>query len=636
MAQPFKHPSADRRKQPGQTLRSLSILVLAWTVLQIGGLFSPGLLDDVDSIYIEIAREMLHRQDLVTPYLNGIRFLEKAPLMFWIASGSMSVFGVSDWAARLSLAVAVLALLLSTYALGKYLFGERGGFYAALVFATGVGPYLYTRFFIPDILICLWMTLGVHLFILAVDRAAADDGTHTPRHRVLLPCLAFGGVLACNLLTKGLIGLIFPLGVAALYLLIAKKTSLLRKLHLVPTLGVFLIVAAPWHILAAWRNPAIALPANLGLPPRGGWAWSYFINEHLARFLGRRIPHDYGNTPVWLFWLYAAIWMMPWTTFLPGALRGYWTDWRVAATSSTPAALERQTLPRRDAGLLLTLWAMLVLVFFSVSSRQEYYSLPALPALALMAGGFLARAELQSQEGERARTAALRASAFFLVPLTLLLAAVCAFFALTAPSPIPGIDLASLLSGNPDLYNLSLGHLFDLTGPAMGFFKGPLWMVAAGMLALGPGGYLLRRAGRTYSANLAVAAAMIVLLTAAHEGLRRFYPILGSKELAMAINRVRQPGDLIILDGELASGSSVAFYTQHQVHLIDGRVNALWYGSFWPDAPPVFETEDSLRALWASPRRIFLMTYHETNRTRDLPAAKILARSGGKTILFNH
>ncbi|HEU4635238.1 MAG TPA: glycosyltransferase family 39 protein, partial [Edaphobacter sp.] len=86
------------------------MIVMAWLILQIGGLFSPGLLDDVDSIYTEIAREMLLRHDYVTPYINGIRFFDKPPLMYWMAAGSMKLFGAHDWAARLPLAVGMLAL----------------------------------------------------------------------------------------------------------------------------------------------------------------------------------------------------------------------------------------------------------------------------------------------------------------------------------------------------------------------------------------------------------------------------------------------------------------------------------------------------------------------------------------------
>ena len=651
--------------------RSIAILVLAWLTLYLSGIFSPGLLDDVDSIYIEIAREMLHRHDFVTPYINGIRFFDKPPLMYWMAAGSMRIFGEYDWAARLPLALAVLALLLSVYALGIRLFRavsptahpDRAGLYAGLALATGIGPYLFTRFYIPDILLALWMTLAVHLFLVALERvqtppqcwephlresltvAKVDNRASDPLSSTaappspLLPCLAFAAVMALNLLTKGLIGLVFPLGFVFLYLALTRQLRLLPKFHLLSSTAVFFAIAAPWHILAALRTPAIALPSALGLPVKGGWAWFYLYNEHIARFLSKRIPHDYGQTPVWLFWLMLVLWVMPWTAFLPGALV---QNLRILIPQAWAPHLRRSvSTPRQhEAALALLLWALLVLGFFTLSARQEYYSLPAIPALALMAAGLLTQADTHNL---RARRSILRWSAILLVPITSLIAVVCGYFALTAPHPAPGTDLSSLLSQNPDLYNVSLGHLFDLTGAAMGLFHGPLTAVALSMILLGLGSHLIRRTGRTYAANLTLAAAMSITLLAAHTGLARFNPILGSKDLALTINRVQQatpnPNDLIILDGELTSGSTLIFYTRQQVHLINGRVNGLWYGSFWPDAPAIFETESTLHQLWASPRRIFLFTYNPAARTHDLTPygpVQTLATAGGKTILTNH
>jgi hypothetical protein len=177
----------------------------------------------------------------------------------------------------------------------------------------------------------------------------------------------------------------------------------------------------------------------------------------------------------------------------------------------------------------------------------------------------------------------------------------------------------------------------------MGFFRGPLAVAAAGMLTLGLGSYLLRRIGRLYAANLTLAAGMLVVLLASHAALVRFNPILGSRPLAQAIldqqtlpdGRGRDPGDLILIDGELTSGSTLLFYTHQPVHLVDGRVNGLWFGSFWPDAPAVFESDATLRQLWQSPRRVFLLTYHPAAREHELSHYRILAQSGGKTILVN-
>lgn len=632
------------------------MIALFWFVLQIGGLFSPGLLDDVDSVYTEIAREMLMRHDWVTPTVDGIRFFDKPPLMYWMAASSMRVFGQHDWAARLPLALGVLALLLAVYALGVRLFAavspaaarDRGGLYSALATGVCLGTYLYTRFFIPDILLALWMTLSVHLLLIALDRL--DEG-----RSALAPSLGFAAITALNVLTKGLIGLVFPLGFALLYLLWTRRWGALRDLHLLPSTLVFLAIAAPWHVLAALRNPAVPMPAGVGLPPRAGWAWFYLYNEHVARFLQRRIPHDYGQVPVPLFWLLLFLWLIPWTGFVVPAILNALRELRSEHRSRgrldsdlawTSPGVEAGLRDRRvEAARSLLLWAGLVLGFFTLSSRQEYYHLPALPALALLAGGLLAAADARHPDGSPAsldaaisRQQALAASRWFLLPLGALLFAVCGWFAITAPRPGPGATLSMLLSSNPNLYNLSLGHVFDLTGRAMGLFRGPLITVAVGMLLLGPGSYLLRLRGRGLLANLAVAGAMTVVLLGAHAGLERFYPILGSKSLAQAVQTLRCPGDIVAIDGELTAGSTLLFYSEPPVYLVNGRVNGPWFGSFFPDAPKIFLNDTDLARLWAGPHRVFLLTYHPDQRLpqlKELAPVYVLGAEGGKTVLTN-
>ncbi len=643
--QPVPGPAASPRA------RSIALIVLVWAVLHLGGLFSPGLLDDVDSVYIEIAREMLRRHDFVTPFIDGIRFFDKPPLLYWVAAGSMHLFGIHDWAARLPLALLTLALFLSTYALGLRLLArqsptsapDRAALYAALALATCIGPYLYTRFFIPDIVVTLWLTLSIHLFLAAVGRAEPTTQSTAPARSSLLPMLGFGATLALSALTKGLIGVVFPLGFVFFYLVITRRLSLLHRLHPIATLATSLLLALPWHVAIALRNPAIPLPPGLGLPARGGWAWFYLYNEHIARFLSRRIPHDYGQVPIPLFWLLAGIWLLPWTTFLLPAL---------AARLRSLRHLASLPPQEQETSLTLILWPALVLGFFTLSARQEYYSLPALPAFALLIGGLLARADhspTAAPAEQRAATLAgatiRRATLAFLLPFSILLSAVAIAFAAVAHPAARGTDIATLLAHTEGTYNLSLSHLFDLTPAAMSLFCGPLLLVALAGITLGPVAFLIRRRNHTLAANLTVAAGATALLLAVHAGLKGFYPTLGSKELAGSIVAAQHSSpapvagsDRILIDGELTAGSTLLFYTQEPVLLVNGRVNGPWYGSFWPDAPHIFEDEASLRALWQSPHRVFLLTYHPADRNRDLaPFAPvhILSAAGGKAILTN-
>ncbi|AFL89779.1 PMT family glycosyltransferase, 4-amino-4-deoxy-L-arabinose transferase [Terriglobus roseus DSM 18391] len=606
--------------------RSIAVLVAIWLVLHLGCLFTPGLLDDVDSVYIEVAREMLQRHDYVTPVIDGIRFFDKPPLMYWMAAAGMKVFGPFDWAARLPLSLAVLGLFLSVYALGRKLFGERGGFYAALAMATSLGPYLFTRFYIPDILNALWMTLGVHLFLIALDRARTG---HTAAAR--WATWAFAAVMALNLLTKGLIGIVFPIGFVVLYALLTRQMRRTFSLPILSALAIFAAIALPWHVLAALRNPAIAMPAGTGLPAHAGWFWFYIINEHFMRFRGLRIPHDYGQVPIPLFWLMFFLWLMPWVAFLPAAWTQYARLWRDRALDSSK---------RKQAALTVLLWSGMVLGFFTLSSRQEYYSLPALPALALMAGGVVAGAE---HGDPHLRRNILRASTWFLLPLCTLIGIVCGVLGIISPSAPEGADISQLLTSNPDQYNLALGHLHDLTTRAMGFFRAPLLGMAVSMLGVGPIAWWLRWHGdrrianRDRAANSVLAVSMCGVLLCVHTGLARFYPIIGSKGLATQLAAVVQPQDAVMLDGELTSGSTLLFYTRHPLQLVNGRVNGPWFGSFWPDAPHIFEDEASLHRAWAGSQRVYLLTY-EKPRIADLQKfapVRIFAESGGKMILTN-
>src|ERR1035438_3220830 len=403
-------------------------IVLLWAMVYVPGLFSPPLLDDADSIHAEAARELIVRHDWTTLYIDGVRYLEKAPLMYWGMAASYTVFGARDWAARLPLVLGVLALLLATYSLGKRTLGERAGFWAALVLAVSVGPYIFTRFIIPDLLVGLWLTLGLDFFLRTLDEEPPS----------LFSCWGLAATAALNVLTKGLIGLVFPAAIIGLYLLLTGNLKHLLRMRLLSSFAVLLVIAAPWHIAAALENP----PAGQSR----GFLWFYFINEQFLRYLGKRVPPDYDTVPLVVFWGLMLVWLFPWSAFVLQSLAQVprrWREWH--------SGMDR----RQRAMLLYAIWAAVILVFFSFSTRQEYYAIPALPGLALLIGGWLQR------EDESPATSGLRRSgrigSMALLVISVVVFATAMFLLVQSKSIPADSDLADLLRKNPNEYALALG-----------------------------------------------------------------------------------------------------------------------------------------------------------------------------------
>ncbi|MBN9615479.1 MAG: phospholipid carrier-dependent glycosyltransferase [Acidobacteriales bacterium] len=621
--------------------RNRLILLALWFFFYASfTLLTPPLLDDADSVHAEVAREMLVRHDWVTLYANGIRYLEKAPLLYWSMAASFKAFGVHTAAARLPLALAVLALALAIEAFARRAFGSvRAGLYAVLILLSSFGIFIFTRITIPDVAVCLWLTLALFCYWLT-----ESDPAQQARPRRIL-CWGFAACCALNVLTKGLIGIVFPVLIVVAHLLLTRgirgTLARLRQLCPVSSLVIFLAIAAPWHILIALANPGHGDPGHLRFahghwsvpgPTDGnvhGWLWFYFVNEQVLRYLNLRVPRDYDTVPLALFWGLLLVWLMPWSAYL----------FKAIAAVPWLKSLRRQSLDKAQSTLLLLgVWAATPMLFFSFSTRQEYYVLPALPALTLLIAAWLAAEAAEAESfavPNRLVVAGQRISVALLV-LGSLAAIAAGFFVLHSNAPAPNTDLATLLRQNPGEYALSFGHFLDLDTRAMGAFRTPLILTAIALFGGTLANWLLRRDYKPHAANLSLAAAAFGFLLAAHMGLQIFAPVLSSYKLATAIAPELKPDDLIVIHGEYESGSTLSFYLQrNDIHILDGRSSNLWYGSFFPDAPPIFEDAESLRLQWTGVRRIFLWQ----SLDQPLPALPgktfFIAQSGGKEIVSN-
>jgi 4-amino-4-deoxy-L-arabinose transferase-like glycosyltransferase len=590
----------------------LLLIVLAWAVVYPGSLFQPPLLDDADTVHAEAAREMVAGNDWVTLHINnGFRYLEKAPLMYWTVAVSFKLFGVHDWSARLPIALGVLALLLVVYRLGRRVYGDEGGLYSALALATGFGPFIFTRILIPDMAVALWLALGFDLFLTTLEQA--DAGAKPSRWL----CWGIAATMALNVLTKGLIGLVFPLGTIFIFLLLTGKLRHLLQLRLVSSFLVFLLIAAPWHVLAGARNPAQGQAR--------GFFWFYFVNEHFLRYLKKRYPEDYDTVPLWLFWGLNLLWLMPWTAFLLQAAAKVpwrWRRWR--------AGLSQQD----QATLLFALWMLVVMVFFSFSSRQEYYVIAGIPGLALLLGGWLARETVSPADSRERRSG--RMSSLVLMAIGVSACVFAVMLALESRTPPLHYDISELLKKNPQEYELSFGHFLDLTPQAMGAFKVPLLITGLALAAGTILNWLLRRGNRTFPANVVLALMMVAVLHEAHTGLVIFSPVLSSQILAQTIQSHWKPGDVIEDNGDYEAASSINFYTHQQMRILNGRRNNIWYGSTFPDAPPIFDDDAAFEESWQSQQRIFLATDEDAIPAYVKRAGFCqLAKWGGKLVLTN-
>ena len=606
----------------------VALIVLLWLVLYLPGVWSPPLLDDADSVHAEAAREMMLRHDWSTLYIDGLRYLEKAPLLYWGMAASYTLFGATDWAARLPLALGVLALLLATFHMGRHHFDQAAGLYAALALGLCFGIYIYTRILIPDVLVALWLMLGLHCFLLTLEEPR-------PAH---LACWGLAASTALNVLTKGLIGAVFPALIVLAYLALTRNLRHLTRMRPVSSFAVFLALATPWHIAAGLRNPAAGQSR--------GFFWFYFINEHFLRYINQRFPRDYDTVPLLLFWALALLFLLPWSAFAFPALAQVPRFWptrflsprfRSPLVPSPHGWPELTGLDRRGRALLLCAVAILAVIgFFSFSSRQEYYVLPVLPALALIVGAWLSAEQSSSSESALRRSGRRTALASFIIALPLGLAAWgLLWFSQRVP---PGSELSDLLTRNPAEYALSFGHIFDLTPRAMGKFRPELFLIGAALLAGTLASWRLRLQNRAAAANAALALMMLIALQCVHSALVAFSPILSSRALSDALAPLYHSGDVIVVNGAYEDASTLNFYGHLPLHVLNSRQNGnLYFGSLFPDSPALFEDDASLERLWRGTGRIFIFTQqNEVPPLLRQTGYLTVARSGGKLILANH
>jgi 4-amino-4-deoxy-L-arabinose transferase-like glycosyltransferase len=591
----FEEPAGELRRRAAAL-----IALLFGCVIYLGNSGFPGLLDDADASHAVVAREILQRHDWVILYMNGIRYLMKAPLHYWAVAVSYAVLGVNEFATRLPVALAMIGLALLVNEFTRRFFGVRAGLYSALAVLTGAGFFLFTRIMIPEGIYALEFTAVFYFFL------RGWTGSLPTR-------TAYWGVAvmtALAMLTRGLIGVIFPVAIIGLFVIATRGWKRLREMHLVSSTLIFLAAVTPWHLLASGRAKT--------------FFWSYFINEHFKRAVGTRFPPDYEAVPLWLWLVAHLIWFFPWSIFLWAAFKDF-----------PPVRTWKEMDASRQSKLLLAIWGGFILLFFSMTfgSRMEYYSFGGWPAIAMLLGIGLARAEEDGKGWLVHVQGALAAVGLVLA------GALITMLVISARVQVHG-DISSLLEQHEnDFYRVSMAHVLDLTPQAFAVLRLPAAMAAVALL-VGLGlAWWLRRAKRPIAATLTMAGTMALFFFAANIALGVFGPYLSSKPLVEKVRLEIKSDDVVAIYGEFDGSSSVGFYTDRRVVIWNGRYNNLLPGSNYVDAPPIFYKDEEFLPVWRGGQRVFLFVPSEKrpDAARWLPGSGsfLIAESGGKAVYSN-
>jgi 4-amino-4-deoxy-L-arabinose transferase-like glycosyltransferase len=537
MSRAFSGIMAFFRDEEGSLMRDLGVLLAAFGTLFFQFLGRLPLIDPDEGRYIEIPREMLARGDFITPMLNQVKYFEKPPLHYWLNALSLSVFGENEFAARFAGTLCGLLTVLLVYYLGRQLMGRRSGLYAAILLGTAGGFLVQSRINFTDMTLTFFLSAAFACFALA----ERDGEAHKARYYYL-----FYLFMALAVLAKGLIGIVLPGAVIFIYLLCTRRWGMLREMRLVSGGALFLLVSAPWFVLVSLKNPE--------------FPQFFFIHEHFQRFL-TKVHHRYQ--PLWFFLPVLLGTMLPWSPFIPAALKRGWR--------------ERSS---RTQTLFLLLWALVIFAFFSKSSSKLVpYILPVFPPLALLIGNWFAGV---------ASEASVRRHAGFLAGLLILLGAAGIAYPLVFAKAEIGVADGALVGGL--------------------------------LLCQGVVTYLAGRGGDPVRLFVALAATAFVFASVAPPVVyARVAVEKSSKEFSRVINE--RAGSEVRIACYSGYEQGIAFYTHRRV-IVVGDPDELGFGRDQGGHAEWFLDKPALHRLWDSPAPLFVVL-----KLRDLPGLQAAVRT---------
>jgi 4-amino-4-deoxy-L-arabinose transferase-like glycosyltransferase len=563
---------------------AVGVVVMIALVLLVPGLGGYGFDDPGEGMHAEIAREMVAGGDWLTLHLNGVRYFDKPPLLYWIAAAGLHVAGATEGAVRVApLAGAVLALAATTL-LGTALGGARVGIVAGLALLTCPGFFAYARYVRPE----TWLLAAVQGgFTLLLWPAAPP-----------LIAILGGAALGVAALAKDLLGTAAPLILIGLVRWGAGRLRPVRAW--LPPAAVALAVLIPgvWYALVEWRDP--------------GFLWYTVVDNHLLNVARARLFPD-EDVPLGglEFLAVAALGALPW----------------IVPATATIASLVRCRAWRHEDELpwvVMAAWAIAVFAVFTLSPfKLPHYGLPAYPALALLAARWWHR------EPWGRRLAMLQAAVLAAVAL----GALCAVWWDWAAA------LGRIVEAT-DVYTrkeLAAGQASPL--PQWPVFRS---LVAVTGVVFAAGALGLAVAGIARSRRLGLGVVLIAMLAwmpCVGRGLAAVADGRAVRVLAREAASRMGPDDLLVHEGPIENSGAIEFYGGRRPRILDGRTSVLGFGSTFADAAETFWDRDRLFQAWSGRQRIFLLTVREPVRSAvsALPPGQVflVAAGGGRWLYSN-
>ncbi len=600
--------------QPRVTLpRSWIFAFAAVCLIYILSCGAPRLLDQIDGQYGGAAREMIARNDWLTPTQDGVPRLQKPPLVYWSEILSIRTFGTNEFGARLPIALVTISWFFGTALLARRVLGsDQAGFAAAMLLSTFMGTFLFTRLIMPEAFVACFLVLTFWCLV-----EALQESLYSRLDTWLLAAWLF---ISLGVLAKGLHALLIPVVAGGFCALLRPDSRALWLRFILLKRGwiLFLLLVTPWYAFMEHKYP--------------GFLSDQLFNEQVGNMLQRRWPPDSDHVNLVVFWLEHLILFFPATLFFPVAiatsrnqleadnqigrhsrnLRQSWTEW------------ENRLGPE---SLLILFWFVINAAGITFSNVQDYYTMISWPPVAI----WLAWAITRQRDGR-----IFQLPGAFLSLVGVLGIGGVVLLTRYLDAQFTGTHAATLESGD-NFVNV----LRDLPESAWLHLKPVLFLYAS--LSVLAGFFLLVSSRcKTIVPGLTVLVVLMgITFALTAQGFSIVQDYFSSERMARYILENADSKALIVCSGDSNQNTSLFFYLPKTIDWVDANPEMEFATRALGIGREHYLSREQVARQWRTDKEVFLIIEQASLtawKSELLPYGGVLtpvARSGTRVVLCN-